>query len=93
MAVNQLECELLVTNASVLRRQSYIIVLVEGVFKHEYFTLHTVAKCYPNDNSPLIGKVEALRTGDTVDAVVELVARRTKDNRPCLAFELVDILK
>lgn len=91
MAINRFECELLVTNASVLRRKSYVVVWVEGVFKHECFVLHTVARCFSdNDNSILAERVEALRPGDKVDVVVELVPRM-RDNRAYLAFELIDL--
>jgi len=92
MTNNRFDCELLVTNASVVRRKTYVIVWLEGVYKHPCFVLHTVAKRFFDDgNAPLIEKVEVLRPGDTVDVTIELVTRRTRDNLSYLAFDLVDI--
>lgn len=85
-------CELLVTDARVIRRKEYCICVIEGVFQHELFgALHAAATALvDNEFAALVRAVNSLASGERVMATVRLVSRN-RDGRPVLAFELLHV--
>lgn len=87
-----LVCDVLVTEARVLERQGYVLVLLEGVYRHELLgALHATATALvDNAYAPLARAIRDVASGDSVAATVKLVSR-ARDGRPQLAFELLHV--
>lgn len=87
-----LVCDVLVTDARVIRRQNYVICVVEGVYQHELFgALHAAATALTDsEHAALARAVASLASGERVTAAVQLVSRN-RDGRPTLAFELLHV--
>lgn len=87
-----LVCDVLVTDARVIRRQNYAICVLEGVFQHDSFgALHAAATALvDNEFAALSRAVAALSSGERAIATVQLVSRN-RDGRPVLAFELLHL--
>lgn len=85
-------CDLLVTDARVIRRKDYVICVIEGVFQHDAFgALHAAATALAdNEYAALPRAVASLASGERVIATVQLVSR-SRDGRPALAFELLHV--
>lgn len=87
-----LVCDVLVTDARLIERKDYALVILEGVFRNELFgALHAAATALvDNAYAPLARALHEVSSGDTVVATVKLVSR-SRDGRPQLAFELLHV--
>lgn len=87
-----LVCDVLVTDARVIRKQNYVVVVVEGVYQSDVFgALHASATAlFDSEYAALVRAVGALGSGDRAVATVRLTSRNI-GGRPTLAFELLHL--
>lgn len=87
-----LVCDVLATDARVVERQGYALVVLEGVYRNDFLgALHATATALvDNAYAPLARVVRDISSGDSVTATVKLVSR-PRDGRPQLALELLHV--